>query len=200
MGKNKNDVVKKISDSQKKGKQKAKNAMEEYKKFAIKGNAMDLAIGVVIGSAFTNIVNAIVNSIITPLISLLTNKVDLSTLFVSLSGGTFSTLAEAKAAGALTLNYGETLNAILNFFIVSLVLFLIVRIINHSKIKEEEEKAKIKTTKECPYCLSTIPIKASKCAFCASDVIKNTEEEKTKKEIKDNIDTKNTKKAKKSKK
>lgn len=171
MGNKKNSVAQKISEGQKKGKEKAKNAMEEYKKFAIKGNAMDLAIGVVIGSAFTNIVNSIVNSTITPLISILTNKVDLSKLFISLSGGTYSSLEEAKAAGALTLNYGEMLNAILNFFIVSLVLFVIIRIINHSKIKEEQEKAKIKTTKECPYCFSTIPIKATKCAYCTSEII-----------------------------
>lgn len=182
----KDEVAQKIAKKQKEGKEKAKNAVEEYKKFAIKGNAMDLAVGVVIGSAFTNIVNSIVNTAITPLIGLLTNRVDLSTLFISLSGETYATLAEAKQAGALTFNYGELLNAILNFFIVSLVLFVIIRIINHSKIKEEKEKAKIKTTKECPYCLSTVPIKATKCAFCTSD-LNNVNETKSK-ESKENTE------------
>ena len=180
----KDEVAQKIAKKQKEGKEKAKNAVEEYKKFAIKGNAMDLAVGVVIGSAFTNIVNSIVNTTITPLIGLLTNRVDLSTLFISLSGETYATLAEAKQAGALTFNYGELLNAILNFFIVSLVLFVIIRIINHSKIKEEKEKAKIKTTKECPYCLSTVPIKATKCAFCTSD-LNNVNETKSKENAED---------------
>ena len=180
----KDEVAQKIAKKQKEGKEKAKNAVEEYKKFAIKGNAMDLAVGVVIGSAFTNIVNSIVNTTITPLIGLLTNRVDLSTLFISLSGETYATLAEAKQAGALTINYGELLNAILNFFIVSLVLFVIIRIINHSKIKEEKEKAKIKTTKECPYCLSTVPIKATKCAFCTSD-LNNVNETKSKENAED---------------
>mgnify|MGYP000665205472 FL=1 len=180
----KDEVAQKIAKKQKEGKEKAKNAVEEYKKFAIKGNAMDLAVGVVIGSAFTNIVNSIVNTAITPLIGLLTNRVDLSTLFISLSGETYATLAEAKQAGALTFNYGELLNAILNFFIVSLVLFVIIRIINHSKIKEEKEKAKIKTTKECPYCLSTVPIKATKCAFCTSD-LNNVNETKSKENAED---------------
>ena len=180
----KDEVAQKIAKKQKELKEKAKNAVEEYKKFAIKGNAMDLAVGVVIGSAFTNIVNSIVNTTITPLIGLLTNRVDLSTLFISLSGETYATLAEAKQAGALTFNYGELLNAILNFFIVSLVLFVIIRIINHSKIKEEKEKAKIKTTKECPYCLSTVPIKATKCAFCTSD-LNNVNETKSKENAED---------------
>ncbi len=180
----KDEVAQKIAKKQKEGKEKAKNAVEEYKKFAIKGNAMDLAVGVVIGSAFTNIVNSIVNTTITPLIGLLTNRVDLSTLFISLSGETYATLAEAKQAGALTFNYGELLNAILNFFIVSLVLFVIIRIINHSKIKEEKEKAKIKTTKECPYCLSTVSIKATKCAFCTSD-LNNVNETKSKENAED---------------
>lgn len=166
----KENLSKKISEQKKNGKEKAKSAVEEYKKFAIKGNAMDLAVGVVIGSAFSNIVNTIVNTTITPLIGLITNKVDFSTLFISLSGENYSTLEEAKKAGALTFNYGELLNSILNFFIVSLVLFIIIRLINHSKIKEEKEKAKIKTTKECPYCLSSIPIKATKCAFCTSEI------------------------------
>lgn len=184
----KDEVAQKIAKKQKEGKEKAKNAVEEYKKFAIKGNAMDLAVGVVIGSAFTNIVNSILNTAITPLIGLLTNRVDLSTLFISLSGETYATLAEAKQAGALTFNYGELLNAILNFFIVSLVLFVIIRIINHSKIKEEKEKAKIKTTKECPYCLSTVPIKATKCAFCTSDLSKVKEENLKSKETTESIE------------
>lgn len=194
----KNQVMDKLSESQKKGKEKASKAKEAYKKFAMQGNALDLAIGVVIGGAFSNIVTAILDTTITPLVSILTNKIDLSTLFISLTGETYATLEEAKAAGALTWNYGALLNAILNFFIISLVLFAIVRVINSSKIKEEEEKAKIKTTKECPHCLSTIPIKATKCAFCASDLAEEKKEKKEEKtEEKETKKTTSKKKAKK---
>ena len=171
MDKNK-DLKAKLKEAKKANKQKAKKALDEYKKFAIKGNAIDLAIGVVLGSAFTSIVNAIVSSTITPLLSLLTSKVDLSTLYINLSGGTYETLEAAKAAGAVVWTYGELLNAILNFIIVSIVLFAVLSIIKKStakkdlKKKEDEEK----TTKTCPYCLSTIPSKATKCAHCTSDV------------------------------
>ena len=149
-----------------------KKTLDEYKEFAMKGNVIDLAIGVVIGSAFTDIVNSIVNTTITPLISLLTNKVDLSTLFLSLSGVHYDTLDQAKAAGAITWNYGALLNSFLNFLIVSFTLFLILKYLKKvtSKVSKENEKEKEKTTKKCPYCLSEVPIKATKCAHCTSDI------------------------------
>lgn len=173
MAKKKIDTIEIIKEKEKKTKEMAKKAVNDYKKFAIKGNVIDMAIGVVIGSAFTNIVNTIVSSTITPIVSLFTSNVDLSTLFITLKGGTFATLEEAKAAGAITLNYGTLINAILNFFIVSIVLFTIVKILSSSNKKDA--KANEKKTKDCPYCLSTVPIKATKCAFCTSDLIEKTE-------------------------
>ena len=145
---------------------KTEKTINEYKEFALKGNVLDMAIGVVIGTAFTSIVNTIVSSIITPLLGILTNHVDLSSLFITLHGPKMNTLAEAKAAGALILSYGELLNAILYFFIVSFTLFMVVKFIK--KGKKKEEKVKEKNTKSCPYCLSTIPIKATRCGYCTS--------------------------------
>lgn len=163
-------AVKDFKAQQKKSRERAKKTIENYKSFAIKGNAIDLAIGVVIGSAFTNIVNAIVSSTITPLISILTNKVDLSKLFISLSGGKFDTLEQAKLSGAITLNYGELLNALLNFFIVSFVLFLIVSFIRKSNKKNAKKEADFKESriKTCPYCLNEIPKDAIRCGYCTS--------------------------------
>lgn len=151
-----------------KSKQKAKLAFEDYKAFALKGNALNMAIGVVLGGAFTAIVNTIVSAVITPLISLITSNVDLSTLFITLKGGEFDTLEAAKAAGAITLNYGELINAIINFILISVILFILVKALTKSN-KKEEEKVEI-TTKECPYCLSTIPLKATRCAHCTSEL------------------------------
>lgn len=165
---NSKEAIKILKEQEKLTKDKTKKIAENYKEFAIKGNAMDLAIGVVIGSAFTNIVNTIVNSTIMPIISIFTNKVNLSTLFISLNGEKYNTLADAKAASALTLNYGELLNAFINFFIVSAVLFVIVSIIKKSNKKENVIKES--TTKDCPYCLSTVPLKATKCSFCTSEL------------------------------
>lgn len=191
--KEKQDFKEKVKKIDKQNKEKAKKAIENYKKFAIKGNAMDLAVGVVLGSAFTNIVNTIVSSVITPSLSLLTSKVDLSTLFITLRGGKFDTLEQAKAAGAITLNYGELINAVLNFVIVSIVLFIIVSIIKNSTAKKAVEN-KEKTTKSCPYCLSEIPIKATKCAHCTSDLETTKNENTTENKINTTKKDKNTKK------
>mgnify|MGYP001853960904 CR=1 FL=1 len=156
-----------LKDTTRKAKKNMEKTVSEYKKFALKGNVIDLAIGVVIGGAFTNIINSIVNTVITPFISLLTNKVDLSTLFVSLTGGTYATAAAAKEAGEITLN------AIFNFVIVSVVLFIVVKNIEKIKKKTSKHEETIikETTKTCPYCLSTIPINAVKCAYCTSDLV-----------------------------
>lgn len=165
--------MKKINkkELQEESKKKAKLAFEDYKAFALKGNVLDLAIGVVLGGAFTAIVNTLVSSLITPLISLLTSNVDLSKLFITLKGGHFDTLEAAKAAGAITLNYGEILTAIINFIIISIVLFIIVKSLTKAN-KKDTEKVEI-TTKTCPYCLSTIPIKATRCAHCTSILEEN---------------------------
>lgn len=149
-----------------KSKKKAKLAFEDYKAFALKGNALDLAIGVVLGGAFTAIVNTIVSALITPVISLLTSNVDMSQLFITLKGEKFDTLEAAKAAGSVTLNYGEILTAIINFIIISIVLFLIVKMLTKAS-KKEVAQVEV-TTKTCPYCLSTIPLKATRCAHCTS--------------------------------
>lgn len=165
--------AKRILKERKKETQKiAKTAIENYKNFAMKGNIIDMAIGVVIGSAFTNIVNTLVSSTITPVISLLTKDVDLSTLFITLKGGTFNTLEEARAAGAIILSYGELLNSIINFLIISIVLFVVISIIKYSNKKAQKAEVAVKneTTKVCPYCKSTIDISATKCAFCTSDL------------------------------
>lgn len=188
MGKNdkkntkKNDKIsiKKIREENKK---KTKAAIEEYKKFAVKGNAIDLAVGVVLGSAFTAIVNAIVSTTITPLINLLTCNVDLSTLFITLKGGHFNTLEEAKAAGAIVLNYGELITAIINFLIIAIVLFAIISVLKKVTNKKgakqlEEKKSK---TKKCPYCYMDIPLEATKCAYCTSDILDNNEKKQNSK-------------------
>lgn len=168
----KKEAEKILKEKKKKTKKMAKQTLENYKSFALKGNIVDMAIGVVIGSAFTNIVNTLVSSTITPIISLLTNNVDLSTLFITLKGGRFSTVTEARKAGAIVLSYGELLNSIINFLIISIVLFAVISIIKKSNKKSNKKEAEIKkvTTKTCPYCKSTLDISASKCAFCTSNL------------------------------
>lgn len=162
-------LFKKHSD---KAEEKAKKAIEDYKKFAIKGNMVDLAIGVVIGAAFTNIINTIVSGVVTPLLSTITSKVDIGSLFISLSGGKYNTIEEAKAAGAIIINYGALFNAVMNFFIVSVIMFIVYKYI--SKLRESSEKGSAEeakqSTKECPYCKSTININSTRCAFCTSEV------------------------------
>lgn len=163
-----------IKEDTKKAKKKLNSAIKDYKAFAMKGNIVDMAIGVVIGSAFTSIVNSLVETTITPLISMLTNNIDLSTLFISLSGKHYESLEAAKAAGAATWNYGLLLNSLVNFFIVTVTMFIVVKYINKLKRTgaKEQEEVKQATTKKCPYCLSDIPLNAVKCAHCTSDLNK----------------------------
>lgn len=148
----------------------------EFKKFAMKGNVVDLAIGVVIGGAFGKIVTSLVNDIIMPLIGTLVGKVDFSNLYINLSGQHFNSLQEAKAAGVATINYGLFLNNIINFLIIAFSIFLVIRQINKLKdfaIKKEEVKP---TTKTCPYCFTEIPIEAVRCPHCTSKLSEVTEE------------------------
>lgn len=143
--------------------------LKEFKEFAMRGNVLDMAIGIVIGVAFGKIVTSFVNDIVMPPIGLLFGKVDFSNLFIDLSGKSYATLAEAKAAGAATVKYGLFLNTVVDFIIVAFVIFMLVRQINRMKRQEEAAPAS-PTTKECPYCLSSIAIKATRCSHCTSDV------------------------------
>lgn len=142
---------------------------KEFKEFAIKGNVIDLAIGVIIGGAFGKIVSSLVNDIIMPIIGGLIGKVDFTNLFISLDGNKYATLQQAKDAGAATLNYGVFLNTVIEFLIISFSLFLVVRQIN--KLKKLEEPAPV-TTKKCGYCFSEIPIEAIRCPYCTSELEK----------------------------
>jgi large conductance mechanosensitive channel len=141
--------------------------IEEFKKFAMKGNVMDMAIGIIMGVAFGKIITSLVNDVIMPPIGLLLGNVDFAGLFINLSSETYATLEEAKAAGAATINYGIFLNAVLDFIIVAFVMFLLVRRINRLKAQPAPAPP---STKECGFCLSAIPIKASRCPFCTSDL------------------------------
>lgn len=142
---------------------------KEFKEFILRGNVVDMAVGIMIGAAFGRIVSSLVNDILMPPIGFILGKVDFSNLFISLSGH-YKTLAEAQAAGAPTINYGVFLNTVLDFLIIAaVVFFLIVRPMNRlRKVKEVAPAAP--TTKECPYCYSTIPIKARRCPYCTSDL------------------------------
>jgi large conductance mechanosensitive channel len=140
---------------------------KDFKAFIMRGNVLDLAVGIIIGAAFGKIVTSFVGDILTPIISLGLGKVDFSNLFVSLDGQTYATIADAKKAGAATLNFGLFANAVIDFAIVAFVIFLIVKFFN--KMKNEPQPLPA-STKECPECLSVIPLKAHKCAQCTSVV------------------------------
>jgi len=138
---------------------------KEFKEFALKGNVIDLAIGIIIGAAFNKVVQSLVNDIIMPPVGMLMGKMDFSAMFVNLSGKQFETLAEAKKAGAATLNYGLFINTMVDFAIMAIVVFIMVKQIN--RLKREEPVAPAET-KECPFCLSTVPLAATRCAHCTS--------------------------------
>ena len=143
--------------------------LKEFKEFIMRGNVLDMAIGIVIGGAFGKIVTSLVNDILMPLIGVLLGGVDFASLFINLSGKPYATLADAKAAGAATINYGLFLNTIIDFVIVAFVIFLLIRAVNRLRRQQEAPPA-APTTKECPYCLSSIPIKATRCANCTSQL------------------------------
>ncbi len=138
--------------------------LKEFKEFAIKGNVIDLAIAVIMGIAFGAIISSLVNDMIMPIIGYALGGVNFNDLFISLNGTAYASLAAAKAAGAPTINYGVFINTIINFIIVAFVLFLLVRSINRLK------KAPAPTTKDCPYCFTAIPIPATRCPNCTSDL------------------------------
>ena len=141
--------------------------LKEFKDFIMRGNVMDLAVAVVIGAAFGSVVASFVNDVLMPPIGLLLGGVDFTNLFLSLSGEAYPSLAAAQDAGAPTLNYGLFINAIINFLIIAFAIFMVVRVANRMK---KPEAPAAPTTKECPYCLSTIPLKATKCMNCTTDL------------------------------
>ena len=143
--------------------------IKEFKEFVMKGNVLDMAVGIIIGAAFGSVVTSFVNDVLMPPIGLLLGKVDFSNLFINLSGKTFETLAEAKKAGAATLNYGLFLNTAINFLIVGFAVFLLVKQVNRLK---RTEPAPAPTTRECRFCYTAIPIKATRCPNCTSELTK----------------------------
>jgi len=146
---------------------------KEFKEFAMRGNVVDMAVGIIIGAAFGLIVKSLVADIIMPPIGLLLGNVDFSDLFAVLKGGTtpgpFLTLAEAQKAGAVTINYGLFINTVINFVIVAFAIFMLIRGLNKLK-REKEAPAEEPTTKECTHCFSTISIKATRCPHCTSEL------------------------------
>jgi len=146
---------------------------KEFKEFAMRGNVVDMAVGIIIGAAFGTIVKSLVADVIMPPIGLLLGNVDFANLFVVLkegaSAGPYPSLTDAQEAGAVTVNYGVFINTIISFLIVAFCVFLLIRSLNKLK-REEEAPAPEPTTKECPYCLSTVPIKATRCAHCTSEL------------------------------
>lgn len=141
--------------------------LQEFKKFALKGNMIDLAVGIIIGGAFNGIVNSLVNDIVMPLLSIFTKKIDFANLFIALDGKEYASLEAAKEATAATVNYGLFISGVINFLIMAFVVFLLVKWIN--KLKKPEAPA-APTTKQCPHCMTDINLKATKCPECTSDL------------------------------
>lgn len=142
--------------------------LKEFKAFMLRGNVIDLAVAVIIGGAFGKIITSLVNDVLMPPIGLLLGKVDFSNLYLNMSGTKYASLAEAQAAGAPTLNYGLFLNNVVDFLIVALVIFIMIRAMN--RLTKKEEKPAEVTTRDCPYCLTAISKKASRCPNCTSEV------------------------------
>jgi large conductance mechanosensitive channel len=147
--------------------------LKEFKDFALRGNVVDMAVGIIIGAAFGTIVTSLVNDILMPPIGLILGGVDFASFFALLKAGSppgpYASLADAQAAGAVTINYGVFFNNVISFLIVAFVMFLLIRGINQLQ-KEKEAPPAEPTTKECPYCLSSVPIKATRCAHCTSEL------------------------------
>lgn len=142
---------------------------KEFKEFAMRGNVIDLAVGVIIGGAFGGIVTSLVSDIIMPPIGMITGNVDFKDLFVPLNGGSYASLAAAKTAGAPVIAYGQFLNTVLNFLIVAFAIFLLVKQINRLN-KPAAAPDSVPSTKECPFCANSVPVKALRCGFCTSEL------------------------------
>ena len=147
--------------------------LKEFKEFAMRGNVLDMAVGIIIGAAFGTIINSLVADVIMPPIGMLLGNIDFSNLFAVLKEGKvaapYVSLAAAKEAGAVTINYGLFINTIITFLIVAFAVFLLIRNVN-KLAKQQAAPPPVPTTKECPYCLSTIPIKATRCGHCTSEL------------------------------
>ena len=147
--------------------------LNEFKEFAMRGNVVDMAVGIIIGGAFGTIVKSLVSDVIMPPIGLLLGGVDFSDLFITLKDGTsagpYTTLLNAQEAGAVTINYGVFINSVISFLIVAIAVFLLIKVINKLR-REEETPPAPPETKECTFCYSTISIKASRCPHCTSDI------------------------------
>jgi large conductance mechanosensitive channel len=144
---------------------------DEFKKFAMRGNVLDMAIGVILGAAFGKIITSMVTDILMPPIGMALGKVNFSAMFINLTSHPYATIADAKAAGAPTINYGLFVNTVIDFIIVAFVVFLLVRQFN--KLMERTRKPEAPaapTTRDCPYCLSSVPLKATRCAHCTSEL------------------------------
>ncbi len=145
--------------------------LDDFKTFAMRGNVLDMAVGVILGAAFGKIVTSMVNDVLMPPVGLVLGRMDFSGLFINLTSKSFSTLAEAKAAGAPTLNYGAFINTVIDFLIVAFVIFLLVhqfnRLLERAK-KPPEPVAPV--VRDCPFCLSSVPAKATRCAHCTSEL------------------------------
>lgn len=147
---------------------------KEFKEFAMRGNVLDMAIGIIIGGAFGPIVGSMVNDLLMPPIGLALGNVDFSNLFILIKEGSkaaapYASLAEAKAAGAVTINYGMFINSVVSFIIVAFCVFLLVRVMNRLKREEAAPPAE-PTSHDCPFCFSSIPLKATRCPQCTSEV------------------------------
>jgi large conductance mechanosensitive channel len=139
--------------------------LKEFRDFALRGNMLDMAVGIIIGAAFGRVISSLVTDILMPPIGLLTGKADFSSKFISLTGKAYATLAEAKAAGAATINYGVFFNTVFDLLIVAFAVFLLIRQVNRLK---GEEKPPVVTTKDCPFCLTPVALKATRCPHCTS--------------------------------
>ena len=143
---------------------------KEFKAFVMRGNVLDLAVAVIIGAAFGKIISSLVADVLMPPIGRVIGKVDFSGLYLNLSGTSYSSLAAAKAAGAATVNYGLFLNATVDFLIVAFVLFLVIRTANRMQQAIVKAEAPPPATRDCPYCFSAIPVRATRCAHCTSNL------------------------------
>lgn len=158
-------------EKQKEIAKKSKGFFAEFQRFIMRGNVIDLAVGVIIGGAFQAIVNSLVNDIVMPVISLITGGIDFSNWFIALDGKHYATLKAAQEAGAATLNYGTFITAVINFVLMAFVIFLLVKFLNSmaDRVHKNEPEPE-PTEKTCPYCQNKIPIKATRCPFCTSEL------------------------------
>lgn len=142
--------------------------LKEFREFVMRGNVMDLAVGVIIGAAFGKIVSSLVNDLLMPPIGLLLGGINFADLFINLSGTAYASLAEAQAAGAATINYGLFINNVVDFLIIAFVIFLLVKQVN--RLSKPKGAPEAPSTKVCPYCANGIPIKATRCPHCTSQL------------------------------